>query len=140
MPRFSEALRNTLPPFLPLVPCSGIESYKCGGTQLKNCQTESVQLRFSGVVSDVPLIGAPTSFVSERGEEKRRQAQRAERVLCCKPVSTKERGYLIAESLVMGGSLRNKDLFRFLPVGLGAFFAASRSYSLSSLLIFSSRR
>ena len=25
-------LRNRLPPFLPLVPCSVIESYKCGGT------------------------------------------------------------------------------------------------------------
>ena len=32
---------------------------------------------------------APTSFVSEWEEEKRRQPQRAERVLCCKSVSTR---------------------------------------------------
>ena len=37
----------------------------------------------------------------------------------------------------MGGSLRNKDLFRFLPVGLGAFFlrvgaTAFRRYLLSN--------
>ena len=40
------------------------------------------------------LIGAPTSFVSEWGEEKRRQPQRAERVLSCKPVSTRSGGNL----------------------------------------------
>ena len=48
---------------------------KCSGTHLR-VESESLQLRFSGHVLDVPLIGAPTSFVSEWGEEKRRQPQR----------------------------------------------------------------
>ena len=35
-PRFSVVFRNILPPFLPLVPCSVIESYECGGTPFKD--------------------------------------------------------------------------------------------------------
>ena len=62
------------------------------------CSSQHIYLRFSGCVLGCPLIGAPTSFVSEWGEEKRRQPQRAERVLCCKPVST--RWQCITEYLV----------------------------------------
>ena len=67
------------------------------------CCSRHIYLRFSDCVFGCPLIGAPTSFngvsekansflgciVSEWGEEKRRQPQRAERVLCCKPVLTR---------------------------------------------------
>ena len=47
---FFQVLRNTLPSFLPLVPCSVIESYECDGTHFKD-QSESVQFRFSARVS-----------------------------------------------------------------------------------------
>ena len=45
-----KVLRNKLPPFLPLVPSSVIESYKCDGTHFRD-QSESVQFRFSARVS-----------------------------------------------------------------------------------------
>ena len=59
-----EVLRNTLPPFLPPVPCSVIESYKCGGTHIKD-QSETVQLRFSGHVLDAPKNVERWQLISE---------------------------------------------------------------------------
>ena len=55
----------------------------------------AVYLRFSARAP----IGVPTSFVSEWGEEKWRQAKLVARVSSCKPISTKERWQFITEYL-----------------------------------------